>query len=135
MRWRVKVARRLRSLLRKNHLEQELDEELRFHLECQIDANVARGMSLAEARRAALRSFGGLEQVKEECRDVRGVGFLDDLGRDVRHSLRLLKKSPGFSMVAVLTLGLGIGVNTAVFSVVDGVLLRPLPFPDPPTAS
>jgi putative ABC transport system permease protein len=126
----LKIVRRLRSLFGKDRLERELDEELRFHLESQIDANLAQGMSYTEARYVALRSLGGIEQIKEGCRDARGVGFLEDFVRDVQLGLRLLWKSPGFTSVAVVTLVLGVGVSTAVFSVVDGVLLRPLPFPD-----
>src|SRR5919205_95520 len=100
---------RLRALLRKTEMERELDEELRFHLEKEIEQNQARGMSPEEARLAALRSFGGVERVKEESRDVRGVRFLEELGQDLQYGLRMLLKHKGFTTVAVLSLGLGIG--------------------------
>jgi predicted permease len=112
-------------------VEQELDEELRFHLERELEANIAKGMPNKEARYAALRSFGGVEQGKEACRDERGVRFIEDLGKDTLFSVRLLRSSPGFTAAAILTLTLGIGANTAVFSVVHGILLRELPYPEP----
>ncbi|HTE50202.1 MAG TPA: ABC transporter permease [Kofleriaceae bacterium] len=122
---------RARSLLRRGAVERELDDELRFHLERQTEKHQAAGLSPAEAARRARLELGGLGQVKEECRDARGVGPAEDVVRDVRHGLRVLRRSPGFAAIAILTLGLGIGVNTALFSVVKGVLLDRLPYRDP----
>jgi predicted permease len=122
---------RLRAVFRPRSAEEDLNEELQFHYEQQAENLAKSGLPLDEARRQARLAIGGMEQIKEECRDARGVRFLEYVMQDVRFGLRSLRKSPGFTVVAILTLTLGIGVNTALFTIVHGVVLNPLPFPQP----
>src|SRR5882724_335771 len=119
------------NFFRKRDADHELDSEFRFHLDQQIAAHIASGLAPEEARRRALLEFGGLQQTKESVRDMKWFGALENIFRDIHFGLRQLCKNPGFTAVAILTLGIGIGANTAIFSVVYGALLRPLPFLHP----
>lgn len=118
------------TIFRWGKVEQELDEELRDHLDQKIQANLAIGMSAPQARRAALVEFGGIEQTKEACRENRKTNFLQEVLPDIRYGLRMLRKSPGFASVAILTPGLGIGADTAIFSFADGIIGRPISLPE-----
>ncbi|MCI0391297.1 MAG: permease prefix domain 1-containing protein, partial [Acidobacteria bacterium] len=121
---------RLLGLFLRRKLERELEEEIRSHLEMQIEDNLRQGMSLEEARRAARLKFGGVEQVKEAYRDKSRFGWIETLWQDLRYGVRMLLKKPGFTLMVALTLSLGIGANTAIFSVVN-MLFRPLPVERP----
>jgi predicted permease len=131
--WLYTMPLRLRSLFRRPQVERDLDDELAYHLERKAEEYVAQGMTPNEARQAALRSIGGLTQRKEECRDVWGVNAIENTVRDVRYSLRVLAKSPAFTLVAVATLALAIGANTVAFGVFNGLILRPLDVPQAET--
>jgi len=131
MRFVYKLPLRFRSLFRRTGVEHELSEELRFHFENQVKESIAQGMTPGEARYAALRELGGVEQIKEECRDMRRVSFVENFVQDIRYAFRMLAKSPGFTAVVILSLALGIGANTAIFSLIDAVMLKMLPVRQP----
>lgn len=131
MRWTSTICLRLRSLFHKHRVEQELSDELRFHVDRQVEEYVAGGMTRQEAVSAALRAVGGVEQIKEECRDMRGVNYIENFVRDLRYAVRMLARNPGFSAVAVIVLALGICASVTIFSFVDAALIAPLPYPNP----
>src|SRR5438874_3757927 len=130
MRMRSRVRSWLRALLRRSRMEREMDAELRFHIEAFAEDLVRNGVPREEALRRARIEFGGIERAKEECRDARGVKLIDSLVQDLRFGVRVLRKSPGFTTAAVLTIALGIGANAAIFGLVDSAFLHALPFRD-----
>src|SRR5215510_5053709 len=125
------VLLRIRALLFRGRVERELQEELNAHLDMQTLQGIRQGSSAEEARRAALVAFGGTVQVAEQCRDQGGTRWIEDFGRDVAYAARQFRKFPGFFLVAGVTLAIGIGATTAMFSAVYGVLLRPFPYAEP----
>jgi hypothetical protein len=122
---------RLRAIFRRNAVESELNEELRFHFNHEVEKYIGGGATREEALRRARLAFGGHEQVKEDCRDARGTGFVETSLQDLRYALRQLAGSPGFAVVIILTLALSIGANSAIFSVISSVLIKSLPYPHP----
>lgn len=130
-RWLLALRLRWRSLFRRTAVERDLDDEFSFHLEMRMREEIARGRTAAEARRIASGALDGLEQRKEECRDMRRVNYIEHMLQDLRYALRMIGKNPTFALISSVTLALGIGANTAIFSTVDSVLVRPLPFADP----
>src|SRR5213594_7486 len=130
MTWR-RIWLQLQVLILRNRAETQLHEELDFHTEMQIQKNLQLGMTPEEATRQARIAFGSAVKVEEECRDVRGLDLIENLARDIRYSGATLVRNPGFTAVAVLTLALGIGGTTAIFTLMDAVMLRPLPVSDP----
>ena len=125
----------LRSLFTRTSVERDLDDEIRDHLDREIAERVKQGIPLREARRQAFADFGGVDNVREQLRDEHGISLTEDLSRDVRHASRRIARNPRYAALVILTLGLGIGAGTAVFSAVDGVLFKPLALSLTPTGS
>src|SRR5260370_36665277 len=130
-RWLIQVGLRLRSLLRKDRVERELDEELRYHLEREIEERLDAGLTLEEARLAARRTMGAIAQSMEACRDMRRVTFIEHRVQDLRFALRQLRKHPAFAATAISMLALGLCSSVAIFRFVDAARVRPLPYHDP----
>src|SRR5205823_11394610 len=117
-----RLVRRLRALTRRAHMERELDDELQLHIELEQQKNERLGMLPNDARRVALLTFGGVDRYKEEARDVRGVRLLENVAQDLRIALRTMRKTPAYTVTVILTLGLGVGATSAIFSIVNAVL-------------
>lgn len=126
MAWWFSFRQRVRAILRRREMELEMEEELQYHIDQAVERNLTRGMDRAEARRSALRDFGGVERRKEQMRDERGMRLLLDFSQNLKYAFRHLKASPGFTAVAVVIMGLGIGATTAIFSIVNSLLIRPI---------
>ena len=131
MRWLTKLRMLLRSVFERRQLDAELDEELREHIEQEIGNNILASMSQEEAKRAANRTVGSLSLIKDECREARAANFIETFAHDFRYSVRMLWRSPLFTLIALITLSIGISATSAIFSVVNGVVIKPLPYPHP----
>src|SRR5271169_883439 len=129
--WLYTIPLRLRSLFRRRHVEQDLNEELQFHLDQKIEEGIANGLSPREARNAAMRAMDGLEQRKEEIRDTRRIHWLTDFFDDAHYAIRSIRRTSGLTAFVVITLALGIGMTSGTFSMVDALIFRPYPVPHP----